>query len=73
MVRTDELSHGMRGEFLFPTSSLHRSLLSLSTVCARNMKTRKPVPSLRKRRKLLSKTSLLVLKKVQVFCCTPYK
>lgn len=73
MGRTDELSHGVEGELLFPASSLHRTRLSLSTVCARNTKTRKPVPSLRKRRKLLSKTSLSVLKKVRVFCCTPYK
>lgn len=68
MVRTDELSCGIGAEVLFPTSSLHRSQRSLSTVCARNMRTRKPVPSLRKRRKLLSKTFLLLLKKVQVFC-----
>lgn len=71
MVRTDELSHGVGGEILFPSLSVHRTWL-LSTLCARSTKSGQPLPSSRKRRKLLSKTSLLVLKKVQVLCCTPY-
>lgn len=71
MVRTDQLSRGTGGEFFFPSSSLHRTWL-LSTVCARNTKSGQPLPSSRKRRNLLSKTSLLVSKQVEVLCCTPY-
>lgn len=63
------VSRDRRRRAFIPTPSLCRRQLSLSTVCARSTKTRRPVPCLRKRRKLLSEISLSVLKKVLIHCC----